>query len=214
MLLDSFDTQSISCAVPLIAQEWHLSVQLLEPIFSSALVELMAGYLYLLLSPISDRVGHKPLIIGATVGFAGCTFAAAWAGDVIELIVLRCCTGLALGAAAPSCVAMTGDLSPKRLRVTFVLVIYSGFLLGFVLAGVVAGWLLPAYGWRSLFLAGGLSPLVLVLLLLRVLPESDAHLTRAMGAQFVGYYAAAKRADAVCEPRAWLQPRPRPLSAR
>jgi MFS transporter, AAHS family, 4-hydroxybenzoate transporter len=176
MLLDGFDTQAISYMAPLIAREWHLSVQLLGPIFSSALVGVMAGYL--LLSPLSDRVGHKRLIIGATVGFAGCTLLAAWASDVTQLIALRFCTGLALGAAGPSCVAMTGEFSPKRLRATFVVVIYSGLALGIALAGVVAGWVLPAYGWRSMFLAGGLTPLVLVPLLLTFLPESPVFMIR------------------------------------
>ncbi|MDT7784258.1 MAG: transporter, family, 4-hydroxybenzoate transporter, partial [Pseudonocardiales bacterium] len=60
-----------------------------------------------------------------------------------ELMALRFLTGLGLGAAAPSCVALTGEFSPKRLRATFVLVIYCGFSLGFVVAGlaglVIAG---------------------------------------------------------------------------
>ncbi|MCH6170211.1 MFS transporter [Pseudonocardia alaniniphila] len=176
MLLDGFDTQAISYAAPLIAHEWHLPAQLLGPIFSSALVGLMVGYL--LLSPLSDRLGHKRMIVGATVGFAGCTLAAAWAGDVTELIVLRFCTGLALGAACPSCVALTGEFSPKRLRATLVLVIYSGFVVGIAVAGVASGWLLPAYGWRSMFWAGGLAPLVLVVLLLRLLPESPVFMIK------------------------------------
>ena len=175
MLLDGFDTQAISYMAPLIAHERHLSVQLLGPIFSSALVGVMAGYL--LLSPLSDRLGHKRLIIGATVGFAGCTLLAAWASDVTQLIVLRFCTGLALGAAGPSCVAMTGEFSPKRLRATFVVVIYSGLALGIALAGVVAGGCCrPMAG--EMFLAGGLTPLVLVPLLLTFLPESPVFMIR------------------------------------
>jgi MFS transporter, AAHS family, 4-hydroxybenzoate transporter len=176
MLLDGFDTQAISYMAPMIAHEWNLSVQLLGPIFSSALVGLMLGYL--LLSPLSDRLGHKRMIVGATVGFAWCTLGAAWAGDVTELIVLRFCTGLALGAVGPSCVALTGEFSPKRLRATFVLVIYSGFVVGIAFAGVASGWLLPAYGWRSMFWAGGLIPLVLVPLLLGFLPESPVFMIR------------------------------------
>ncbi|WP_433286382.1 MFS transporter [Pseudonocardia sp. CA-142604] len=176
MLLDGFDTQAISYAAPLIAHEWNLSVQLLGPIFSSALVGLMVGYL--LLSPLSDRLGHKRVIVGATVGFAGCTLGAAWAGDLTGLIVLRFCTGLALGAACPSCVALTGEFSPKRLRATLVLVIYSGFVVGIAVAGVASGWLLPVYGWRSMFWAGGLTPLVLVVLLLRFLPESPVFMIK------------------------------------
>jgi AAHS family 4-hydroxybenzoate transporter-like MFS transporter len=176
MFMDGFDTQGISYMAPHIAAEWGLSAQLLGPIFSSALVGLMVGYL--VLSPLSDRFGHKRLIVAATIGFAVCTLVSVWAGDVTELIVLRFLTGLGLGAAAPSCVALTGEFSPKRLRATFVLVIYCGFSLGFALAGVVAGWLIPAYGWRSMFWAGALVPLVLMPLLLGFLPESPVFMIR------------------------------------
>ncbi|WP_214366163.1 MFS transporter [Pseudonocardia sp. H11422] len=176
MFIDGFDTQAISYMAPHIAEEWGLSRQVLGPIFSSALVGLMVGYLAL--SPLSDRFGHKRVIIVATIAFGVCTLAAVWAGNVTELMVLRFLTGLGLGAAAPSCVAMTGEFSPKRLRATFVLVIYCGFSLGFVVAGLVAGWLIPLYGWRSMFWVGALAPLALVPLLLRFLPESPVFMIR------------------------------------
>jgi len=64
MFLDGFDTQAISYMAPLIAKEWGLSREVLGPIFSSALTGLMVGYL--LLSPLSDRFGHRRLIIIST----------------------------------------------------------------------------------------------------------------------------------------------------
>jgi AAHS family 4-hydroxybenzoate transporter-like MFS transporter len=69
MFVDGFDTQAISYMAPQIAKEWGLSRELLGPIFSSALTGLMVGYL-LLLSPLSDRFGHRRLIIISTVTFA------------------------------------------------------------------------------------------------------------------------------------------------
>ena len=68
MFVDGFDTQAISYMAPLIAKEWGLSREVLGPIFSSALTGLMVGYL--LLSPLSDRFGHRRLIIISTVTFA------------------------------------------------------------------------------------------------------------------------------------------------
>src|SRR3979411_494872 len=67
MFLDGFDTQSISYMAPQIAKEWGLSRELLGPIFSSALTGLMAGYL--LLSPLSDRFGHRRMILVSTLRF-------------------------------------------------------------------------------------------------------------------------------------------------
>ncbi|MBO0848882.1 MAG: MFS transporter, partial [Pseudonocardia sp.] len=60
MFIDGFDTQAISYAAPHIAREWGLSPALLGPIFSSALVGLMVGYL--VLAPLSDRFGHRRML--------------------------------------------------------------------------------------------------------------------------------------------------------
>lgn len=170
MFLDGFDTQAISYMAPYIAQEWSLSKPMLGPIFSSSLAGLMVGYL--VLTPLSERFGHKKVIIVSTIVFSLCTLASVWATNVTELMVLRFITGIGLGAAAPSCIAMTGEYSPKRFRATFVLAIYCGFSLGFIAAGLAANWFIPHYGWRSMFWIGGLAPLMLVPVLIRFLPES------------------------------------------
>src|SRR5713226_9694777 len=67
MFLDGFDTQAISYMAPMIAKEWGLSREVLGPIFSSALTGLMFGYL--VLSPLSDKFGHRRLILFSTVTF-------------------------------------------------------------------------------------------------------------------------------------------------
>jgi len=103
MFLDGFDTQAISYMAPQIAKEWGLSREVLGPIFSSALTGLMVGYL--LLSPLSDRFGHRRLIIISTVTFALLTLITVLATSVNELIALRFVTGIALGATIPSAVA-------------------------------------------------------------------------------------------------------------
>ncbi|WP_028935972.1 MFS transporter [Pseudonocardia spinosispora] len=176
MFIDGFDTQAISYLAPHIAKEWGLSQAVLGPIFSSALLGLMVGYL--VLSPLSDRFGHKRVLVVATASFAVFTLLAVWSGNVTELVALRFLTGVGLGAAAPSAIALTGEFSPARLRATFVLVIYCGFSLGFVAAGLAVGWLLPHHGWRSLFWVGALVPLVLVPALIRYLPESPTFMIR------------------------------------
>src|SRR6185503_11414001 len=50
--------------------------------------------------------------------------------------------------------------------------------IGGTLAGFTGALVLPAYGWRALFLIGGSLPLVLCALLWTVLPESPRSLAR------------------------------------
>jgi AAHS family 4-hydroxybenzoate transporter-like MFS transporter len=176
MFLDGFDTQAISYMAPSIAREWGLSPSAMGPVFSSALVGLMIGYL--VLSPLADRIGHRRMVIAATTSFSVLTVLTTFVPSVEMLLVARLFTGIGLGAAAPSAIALTSEFAPRRRRATFVLVIYCGFSLGFVAAGAVAGTLMPALGWRSMFLVGGVVPLALVPLLWRLLPESPAYLIR------------------------------------
>jgi AAHS family 4-hydroxybenzoate transporter-like MFS transporter len=168
MFIDGFNTQMISYMVPRIAAEWGLSRALFGPIFSAALAGLVVGYLAL--SPLSDRFGHKRVVVLSTAAFAMISLASVWTRHVSDLMALRFLTGVGLGAATPSAVALTGEHSPQHLRATLVLAIYCGFSLGFVAAGVAASSLMIAYGWRSMFWAGGLAPLLLVPALVRYLP--------------------------------------------
>ena len=177
MLIDGFDTQAISYMAPLMAKEWGISQMLLGPIFASALVGLMVGYLAL--APLSDRFGHRRMLIASTIFFALFTGVTIFATNVTELIVLRFLTGAGLGAAIPSAVALSSEYTPKRLRATFVLAIYCGFSLGFVVAGVAAAWLLIPFGWRSLLWIGAGFPLALSVILLVLLPDSLDQLVRA-----------------------------------
>lgn len=176
LFIDGFDTQAMSYILPLLAKEWAIPADMMGTIFSSTLVGLMAGYL--VLAPLSDKFGHRRVILASTFFFGLCTLLTVLATNVPELLVLRFITGLGLGAAAPGAIALTGEFSPKRLRASFVLAIYCGFSLGFVAAGFAAGLLLPRFGWHALLWVGGIAPIVLSVLLFFALPESLAFLAR------------------------------------
>lgn len=170
MLLDGFDMMVIGYIAPLVAKEWGVSKTALGPVFSLGLAGLMVGFL--IFAPLSDKLGHKRILVGCSLIFSMCTFMTLLASDVSQLGLFRFLTGIGLGGVTPSAVALTSEYSPKRIRATSVLVIYCGFSLGFVIAGVAAAQLTPSYGWQSLLMVGGAMPLVLSLFLIFILPES------------------------------------------
>jgi AAHS family 4-hydroxybenzoate transporter-like MFS transporter len=51
-----------------------------------------------------------------------------------------------------------------------------GFTIGAALGGFVAAWMIPAFGWRSVFIFGGVVPLVIALAMVWGLPESPQFL--------------------------------------
>lgn len=78
----------------------------------------------------------------------------------------------------PNATALAAEFVPLRQRPIAVTVTIVCVPLGATLAGFVGVALLPIYGWRALFMAGGIIPIVGALLLPWLLPESPRYLAR------------------------------------
>jgi len=177
LFLDGFDTQAIGYVAPALAKEWHLTKGALGPVFSAGLFGLMIGAL--VFGPLADRVGRKKIIIFSTAAFGAGALATAFAQDVSALLLIRFLTGLGLGGAMPNAVALTSEYNPQRRRATMVMIMFCGFSIGAALGGVLAAGLIPRFGWRAVFMVGGIVPLVMLPLLIRALPESVRFLATA-----------------------------------
>jgi AAHS family 4-hydroxybenzoate transporter-like MFS transporter len=170
LFVDGFDTQAIGYVAPELARAWGLPRAALGPVFSAGLFGLMLGALAF--GPLADRVGRKRIIVLSTAAFGLGTLATVWAEGASSLLALRFLTGLGLGGAMPNAVALTAEFSPHRRRATMVMTMFCGFSLGAALGGLIAAALIPRFGWQSVFLVGGIAPLLLVPVLARSLPES------------------------------------------
>jgi AAHS family 4-hydroxybenzoate transporter-like MFS transporter len=170
LFLDGFDTQAIGYVAPALAREWGLSKGALGPVFSAGLFGLMIGAL--IFGPLADRIGRKKIIILSTLAFGVGSLATGFVQDANALLAIRFLTGLGLGGAMPNTVAMTSEFSPQRRRATLVMIMFCGFSIGAALGGLLAAWLIPNFGWRSVFIVGGFVPLVMVPILSLRLPES------------------------------------------
>src|SRR5882672_83064 len=170
LLLDGFDTTAIGFVAPSLAREWGLTKAALGPVFSAGLFGLMIGALTL--GPLADRIGRKKIIIFSTLAFGLGALVTAFVQDVNTLLAIRFLTGLGLGGAMPNAVAMTSEFNPRRRRATMVMIMFCGFSVGAALGGLLAAALIPQFGWRSVFVVGGVAPLLLVPILALRLPES------------------------------------------
>lgn len=173
-VLDGFDTQAIAFVAPVIAADWSRELSSFGPIFAAGLVGLMVGALAL--GPAADRLGRKRVIIASTLWFGAFSLLTVLARSVEELLVYRLLTGFGLGGAMPNIIALTSEYAPKRVRATLVTVMFCGFPLGAVLGGAVSAQLIGAFGWKAVFVLGGVLPLLLAPVLLLALPESIRYL--------------------------------------
>ena len=170
LFLDGFDTQAIGYVAPAVAKEWSLTKGALGPVFSAGLFGLMIGAL--VFGPLADRIGRKKIIIFSTLAFGIGALVTAFVQDVNMLLAIRFLTGLGLGGAMPNAIAMTSEFNPRRRRATMVMIMFCGFSVGAALGGFLAAAMIPQFGWRSVFVVGGVAPLLLVPILALKLPES------------------------------------------
>ena len=170
MVMDGFDVQAMAYVAPALLKEWSVAKPALGPVFSAGLVGVMLGSL--IFSIVADRIGRRPVLIGAMLFLAVSVFATAHASSLDAMLVLRLISGLAMGAIVPNAMALSGEFSPLRYRVTLMMVVSSGFIVGGAAGGFVAAALIPAFGWPAVFYAGAVAPLIVAVFLVFAMPES------------------------------------------
>jgi AAHS family 4-hydroxybenzoate transporter-like MFS transporter len=174
LLVEGFDTSVIGYIAPQLTKLWQVPASTLGTILTADMVGLLLGYLFL--SPLSARFGHKRMVVACTAAFGALTFLTISSTSVAMLIGFRFLTGIGVGGAMPSAVALTGEYFPERMRSTSITLIYIGFSLGQIAAGVVANLLLEPFGWRAVLAFGGIGTLILSGMFVFVLPESLEYL--------------------------------------
>ncbi|HEX4250925.1 MAG TPA: MFS transporter, partial [Pseudonocardia sp.] len=157
-LFDGMDLQIIGLAAPALAASLHIRPAALGVVFSAAIAGMAIGALAI--APLADRVGRKPILVTAVLCFGVFTLATMTAGSVGALLVYRFATGLGMGAAIPCAVTLASEFVPAQRRATVAGLLFAGFPLGGVLAGLLGSRLIPTTGWQALFVVGGVAPLV------------------------------------------------------
>jgi MFS transporter, AAHS family, 4-hydroxybenzoate transporter len=174
IILDGMDNQLLGNVIPALMKEWSLprapftTVLALGPL--GMILGGAAGGL------MGDRFGRRTALLGSVLAFAIPTLAIAAVDGVMMLGVFRFLAGLGLGGAMPNAAALASEYVPRRQRPFAVTLTIVCVPLGGTLAALLAGQVLPHYGWRALFVAGGLIPLVVAMVLFGLLPESPHYL--------------------------------------
>ena len=170
VLMDGFDTAAIGFIAPSLISEWGIDKPALGPVLSAALFGLAFGALSA--GPLADRFGRKGVLTAAVALMGVASLVSATSSHLGELTIWRFVTGLGLGAAMPNAVTLMNEYCPDNKRSFITNSMFCGFPVGSAFGGFFAAWLIPHFGWRSLLVLGGVVPLVLVLLMLVLLPES------------------------------------------
>jgi AAHS family 4-hydroxybenzoate transporter-like MFS transporter len=167
---DGYDIQVISFAAPFISSQFHLTKVMMGQAFSTGIFGTIFGAF--IFGFIGDWIGRRKAIILAAVWFGVATFLVGFAPNFHYLLMLRFIDGLAIGGFLPLIWAINIEYSPKRYRSTLVTLNMVGYSFAVVLGGPIAVYLIPRFGWQSLFFFGGGCTIIATLFLLAMLPES------------------------------------------
>jgi MFS transporter, AAHS family, 4-hydroxybenzoate transporter len=170
MMMDGYDYSIITVAAPMIMKEWHVETDIFGWVFSAAFF----GYLFgaTIFGALSDKIGRKKTLILGACFFSVGTLLVYFSHSLWSLIPMRVFAGIGIGGAVPCAITLTSEYSPSKGRGKYVSVMYSGFLIGIILGGFVAGFMLEKIGWRPLFLVGFFAPIIAIIILALKLPES------------------------------------------
>jgi putative MFS transporter len=166
---DAFNALSLAFALPTLIRLWHISPKQSGLLISASYVGQLAGAI--VFSALAEKVGR---IRGTTAAIAimsilsfGCSIAA----NFPALLACRLVQGIGVGGEMPVAATYINELSRAHGRGRFFLLYEMIFPLGLMATGQIGAWLVPAYGWRSIFLLGGIPGLLITFLVAR-LPES------------------------------------------
>lgn len=172
--LEGYDAQNIGYVAPAIIREWHSPAHDFTVVFVSGLIGLLIGCL--LVAPLADWLGRRRVLIGTATAFGVFSLASVSAHSILSLSIFRFLTDLGLAGGMANAIAMTSEYFPARMRSWMTVVMFCGFPLGASLGGFLAAAVIPSYGWRFVFIIGGILPLILAAGLTFFLPESIRHL--------------------------------------
>ncbi len=170
MFVDGYDVQVMALAVPLVSHEWSLT----PPHFSLALSAVLFGICVgaAFIAPLGDRAGRRTLLILAMTVIGLATMATSTAGSPAQFVLWRLLTGIGLGMSIPNCNAWTAEYVPVRSRPTILVVMNAAIGAGSFCAGFIAPVIFAHWGWRGAFVIGGVTPLIIGLLIVLSAPES------------------------------------------
>lgn len=175
-IFEGFDLQSMGVAAPRMRAEFGLNNAQMAWAFSAATLGTLPGAL--LGGRFADKIGRKSVLIFSILLFGIMSVLTAFASDYSLLLLIRFLTGLGMGGALPMMITLASEAVSEQYKGTAVSVMYSGIPFGGMLTSFIAMALAGDSEWRHIFYIGGLAPIFLIPLLMKMLPESNAYINK------------------------------------
>ncbi|HZL27258.1 MAG TPA: MFS transporter [Acidobacteriaceae bacterium] len=169
-MLDSFDVMLYALVVAALIVDLGISKREAGILGSITLIAAAAGGLAF--GVIADRFGRIKALIWSVLIYAVFTAACGLARNVVELAIFRVLLGFGMGGEWASGAALVAESWSDKHRGKALGIMQSSWAVGYALAALVAGLVLPWKGWRAVFFVG-IVPAIFTLLIRRGVEEPE-----------------------------------------
>ncbi len=171
-VLDAFDFTVYIVVAPYIAKEFHVSpTVLMGSITLTLLVRLGGGFIA---GWMADRWGRRLPLMLSLLWVAAFDAAIFFAPSFAVLLGLRTLFGFGMGAEWTAGTALAMESFPPRGRKFASGLLQAGWPVGFLLAAAIAYFVVPALGWRAMFLIAAV-PALLAFPIRMMIPDELSH---------------------------------------
>lgn len=169
-MLDGMDVMVISYTAPSIAAAWSVGPEALGIVFSTGLLGMALGAMFL--APRADVIGRRAMILICAALMGLSVFLTQYAQNVQHLIFFRFISGIGIGSMLASTATLAAEYAPPKSKDFWVSFAMSGYPIGAVLSGLVAAEVTPLYGWQMMFQIAGITTVATLPLVYIYMAES------------------------------------------
>jgi MFS family permease len=174
--LDAFDFLLYNFTIVTLIKEWGLTTAETGLVASFTVVASSLGGMFF--GWIADRVGRLKALTITVLLYSVATGFCGLAQNIWQLMACRLIVGLGMGGEWTAGAALISETWPREHRGKAMSIMQSGYAVGGLIAALIAGPIIQAFGWRILFFIGIL-PAVLVYWIRRNVEEPEIWVTNA-----------------------------------
>ncbi|HEU5380165.1 MAG TPA: MFS transporter [Ktedonobacteraceae bacterium] len=174
---DNMDQVTCSFILPMMRMEWNLDYIQGSYMPTAALLGTCVGAIFW--GMISDRIGRRQALTYTILLFSATNLIQTHSWNYAQFTITCFFMGVGVGGEIPLAFTMLSEFMPAHLRTRTEMVVgILAIVLGYAFSAVSAHFLLPLFGWKSLFYVQALPALLVVVVRLK-LPESPRYLLTA-----------------------------------
>lgn len=171
LVVDGMDLQFLSLTLPSLREEFGISATQAGTISTWSLIGMAIGGIGG--GWLSDRFGRVRMATYMLVLFCLGTAALGLVQSYEQFIAVRFLSSIGIGAEYSIITMLMAEYVPTKKRTTILGSLQAAYSVGYLVAALLAGYIIPEFGWRPLYFVS-LFPVVLAIVLRAKVPEPES----------------------------------------